>query len=114
MEVPVRVGVRVCVAEGMGVLVEVGGGKNGVFVGVGVVLMVGVGEMVEVPVMVAVHVIVGVWLGVVELVGGSSVEVKVGVWELNTTGVEDEIGLGVPDAWPGRLGDSKTATIPVQ
>lgn len=44
VEVGVRVSVgrEVRVGEGMGELVKVGGGKNGVLVGVGVVLIVGV------------------------------------------------------------------------
>lgn len=71
--VPVRVGKEVKVGEGMGVLVWVGGGKNGVLVGVGVVLIVGVGVMVGVWVVVAVEVLVGVWLGVADPVGGRSV-----------------------------------------
>ncbi|MGE5124527.1 MAG: hypothetical protein ACM3H7_08415 [Acidobacteriaceae bacterium] len=114
VEVLVGVIVGVCVAEGTGVLVDVGGGKKGVFEGVGVVLMVGVGVMVGVSVIVAVNVVVGVWLGVVELVGGSIVVVRVGVWVVNTTGVKDETGVELPDVWPGRLGDNNTATIPAQ
>jgi hypothetical protein len=69
----VKVGWEVIVGLGVTVFVWVGGGKKGVFVGVGVTLMVGVGVIVGVLVTVGVRVKVGVRLGVGEPVAGGGV-----------------------------------------
>ena len=112
--VGVNVGGEVLVEEGMGVLVNVGGGKNGVLVGDGVILVVGVCVVVGVVVIVGVEVMVGVWLGVKEPAGCIGVKVMVDVRVANTTAVQEEVRAGVAVSCLILLGARSNATSPAQ
>jgi hypothetical protein len=103
----------VFVGDGMGVKVRVGGGMNGVLLGVGVVLIVGVGVIVGVLVFVAVEVKVGVGLGVEEPVGVNGVRLAI-VWVVKNTAVDDDVIVGVREISLFRFGASSAATSPAQ
>jgi hypothetical protein len=64
-------------------------------------------------VVVPVGVMVGVWLGVTEPVGGNCVKVVMAVCVEKTTGVRDEVTVGVTEVCPD-LGARSAATSPAQ
>ncbi|HSB67378.1 MAG TPA: hypothetical protein VLD65_12435 [Anaerolineales bacterium] len=103
----VGVGVTVDVAVYRDVLVNVGG-MNGVLVGVGVCVMVGVGVIVPVAV------IVTVWLGVIVPVGVPGVMVLVAVCVANTTNVQVAVIAGVRVIGSFLPGARSTKTRPAQ